>query len=132
MVVEICFLGACTYVYCTYGCIMLYYACFIQSCSLFEDEISRMNPQAIVPPQPLQPPPTVGECLPIVCMIFFLFVSLHLTVFHTEGGVPWDFPSLNSDFPPSSFTDSTVYFVLLPLPVVSGTLSICLRNNKSA
>ena len=29
--------------------------------SLFEEEISRMNPQAIVPPQPLQPPPTVGE-----------------------------------------------------------------------
>ena len=29
--------------------------------SLFEEEISRMNPQAIAPPLPLQPTPTAGE-----------------------------------------------------------------------
>ena len=49
--------------------------------SLFEEEISRMNPQAIVPPQPLQPPPTVGEyvyvhVMPCTCTVYtFLRVN---------------------------------------------------------
>ena len=42
----------------------------VLSCSLFEEEISRMNPQAIVPPQPLQPAPTVGEYMYTVYIVY--------------------------------------------------------------
>ena len=38
------------------------------------------------------------------------------TVFHTEGGVPWDFPSLTR-ISPLKLTDSTVYFVLVSHPI---------------
>ena len=40
---------------------VLYYIVHTCMYSLFEEEISRMNPQAIVPPLPLQPTPTAGE-----------------------------------------------------------------------
>ena len=40
---------------------------------------------------------------------------MYSAVFHTEGGVPWDFPPL-AQLSPSSFADSTVYFVLFSHP----------------
>ena len=48
-----------------------YVLCLSYTCSLFEEEISRMNPQAIVPPQPLQPAPSVGEYMYTMCIHIF-------------------------------------------------------------
>ena len=47
-------------------------------------------------------------------------------VFHAEGEVPWDFPPL---VPPSSFADSTVYFVLFSHPKWDQVT--CLKGNDS-
>ena len=41
-------------------------------------------------------------------------INIH-AVFHTEGGVPWDFPPQSSSFPPQDFL-SLLYFVLLSHP----------------
>lgn len=53
------------------------------------------------------------------------------SVFHTGGGVPWDFPHL-TQIPPSSFADSNVYFRLVSHPrspillmILCETLYIC-------
>jgi hypothetical protein len=52
-----CCQSCCTCTCCVYEYVLYFTYC----CSLFEEEISRMTPQAIVPPLPLQPTPTVGE-----------------------------------------------------------------------
>ena len=41
--------------------------------SLFEEEISRMNPQAIAPPLPLQPTPTAGEYISSMIKLLCLY-----------------------------------------------------------
>ena len=64
------------------------------------------------------------------------------SVFHTEGGVPWDFPPQNSSFPPQDLL-LLLYFVLLSHPnwhqlpiiviskamVLNETLALVLVNN---
>ena len=52
------------------------------------------------------------------------------SVFHTEGGVPWDFPPLTL-ISPLKFLNLlyTSYYFLTPM--ASGPLSICLRNYDS-
>ena len=52
--------------------------CLFYTCSLFEEEISRMNPQAIVPPQPLQPPPTVGEYVYVCHVMYYINIVFTL------------------------------------------------------
>ena len=63
----------------------------------------------------------------VLCHSVFLITSLFnheyqsrlilncSAVFHTEGGVPWDFPSLTW-ISPLKLTGSTVYFVLVSHP----------------
>ena len=56
-----------------------------------------------------------SETRPTSYSVCMFMVTGYYPGFHTEGGVPWDFPPL-AQFPPSSFADSTLYFVLFSHP----------------
>ena len=79
-------------------------------------------------------------------MISLVFIEIELrvymctcayactAVFHTKGGVPWDFPPL-ALISPLKFSISTVYNVrtlyYFSTPMALDPLSICLRKNYS-
>ena len=57
---------------------------------------------------------------------------LYYTVFHTEGGVPWD-PKTHSVFPPSRAFVLTLQYIrciYFPIPMVSGP-PLYFRNSDS-
>ena len=56
---------------------------------------------------------------------------LSKSVFHTEGGVPWDFPLLSSTFPPQALLTSAIYLYYFPTPRASRPQPFRLKNHDS-